>query len=230
VDLNADLGEGSAEDTALLPLITSANVACGFHAGDAVSIIATVRGCADHDVAIGAQVSYNDPAGFGRRPVDISYDDLRADVLTQLELLDGFCRVAGRRIRYVKPHGALYHRVRTDCDQAAAFVDAVIAFDPGLAVLTMPGGAVRALAFAADLRVVTEGFADRGYSPAGDLVPRGEPGALLTDCTAVAAQALRLSAGVDSLCIHSDTPGAAALAQAARDALLADGQSVAAWH
>lgn len=229
VDLNADLGEGSVEEPALLAIITSANVACGFHAGDEASLLETVRGCVAHGVAVGAQVSYDDREGFGRRRVDISYDALRADVLTQLELLAGLCAAAGTTLRYLKPHGALYHRVRVDRQQAEAVIDAMVRFDPRLHLLTMAGGEARSLAERVGVRVVTEGFVDRGYTSDGALIARGQPGALLVEPTLVSTQAVRLAPDVDSLCVHSDTPGAGLLASAARDALVAAGHEVTAW-
>jgi UPF0271 protein len=226
VDLNADLGESYGQwvlgdDAALLPLITSANVACGFHAGDPLTVRRTVELAVEHGVVIGAQVGYPDLVGFGRRRMDLEPAELEADVLYQLAALDGISRVAGARVRYVKPHGALYHRALADEPQAAALVAAVAAYAEDLAVVTMAGSVLAAVAAAAGLRVVVEGFADRGYSAAGRLVPRGQPGDVLTDPDAVASQAVRLvgTGQLQTLCLHGDTPGAVALARAVRAAL-----------
>lgn len=230
IDLNADLGESFGrwqlgDDDALLPLLTSANVACGFHAGDALTLRRTVAGAAKHGVAVGAQVSYRDLAGFGRREMEVEPEELAADVLYQMGALDGLCRTVGTAVRYVKPHGALYHRTLRDPVQAQALVSAVVAYDPSLPLMTMAGGEAERLARAAGLRVVLEGFADRAYDDTGRLVPRTRSGALLTRGEDVAEQAVRLarSGTVETICIHGDTPGAPALAEVARAALEAAG-------
>jgi 5-oxoprolinase (ATP-hydrolysing) subunit A len=246
MDLNADLGEGFGvwrlgDDEALLNVLTSANVACGFHAGDPATMrrvcgLAVARG-----VAIGAQVGYRDLAGFGRRRIEYDADELRDDVLYQLAALDGFARVAGDRVRYVKPHGALYHAAATDEAQAGAVVEAVRAYDPALPVLGLPHSALLRLASEAGLRAVPEGFADRGYLPSGGLVPRDRAGALVTDPETVAQRAVRMAVRgtvlavdgsevmctVESLCVHGDTPGAVELARAVRDALTTAGVPLA---
>src|SRR4051812_3365676 len=198
IDLNADVAESFGrwrlgDDHALLPLLTSANVAYGFHAGDARTIRSTVASCAELGVVVGAQVSYRDLAGFGRRAMEVDPEDLEADVLYQVAAVDGLARTVGVRARYVKPHGALYHRVLDDDQQAAALVAAVRAWDPSASVLTQTGGRLAALAADAGLRVVAEAFADRGYGESGRLLPRSAPGALLTDPAAAAAQAVRLA-------------------------------------
>jgi 5-oxoprolinase (ATP-hydrolysing) subunit A len=236
IDLNADVGESFGrwrlgDDDALLPWITSANVACGFHAGDARTIRMTVERCAEHGVVIGAQVSYRDLAGFGRRAMDIEPADLEADVLYQVAAVDGLARVAGAGVRYLKPHGALYHRTLVDEEQAAAVVAAVVAWDPAMPVMTMEGGALAQRAEVAGLRVVREGFADRVYGADGRLVPRTQPGALLAGAAQAADQAARLAASgrYESLCVHGDTPGAAAIAEAVRHRLARDGVTVAAF-
>jgi UPF0271 protein len=233
IDLNADVAESFGrwrlgDDAALLPHITSANVACGFHAGDARTIRETVDRCAELGVVVGAQVSYRDLAGFGRRAMDVEPADLAADVLYQLAALDGLARVAGTRTRYVKAHGALYHRLLDDDEQADAVVSAVVAWDAQACVLTQPGELARR-ARAAGLTVVLEAFVDRAYRPDGRLVPRTSPGALLTDPPDAVHQALELAAtgGFGSLCVHGDTPGAPALARAVRTALAAAGHEVA---
>jgi UPF0271 protein len=226
VDLNADVGESYGrwqlgDDAALLPLLTSANVACGFHAGDPLTLRRTVALAAEHGVSVGAQVSYPDLGGFGRRAMDLAPDELEADVLYQLGALEGLCRAAGTEVGYLKAHGALYHRTVDDEGQADAVVAALLAHGGGLPVLTTAGSALAVSASAAGVRVVSEGFADRRYDAEGRLVPRTEPGALLTDPHEVADQAVRLAATVDSLCLHGDTPGAPALAEAVRSALAA---------
>jgi 5-oxoprolinase (ATP-hydrolysing) subunit A len=236
IDLNADLAESFGrwrlgDDETLLPLLTSANVACGFHAGDARTIRSTVAACAELGVVIGAQVSYRDLAGFGRRAMDVDPEDLEADVLYQVAAVDGLARTVGVRARYVKPHGALYHRVLDDEGQAAALVAAVHAWDPSASVLTQPGGRLATLAADAGLRVVAEAFADRGYGDDGRLLPRSAPGALLTDPAEAAEQAVGLAATgrFGSLCVHGDTPGAPAIAAAVRSALVDAGIDVTAF-
>ncbi len=201
IDLNADVGEGF-DDFPLLAAITSANVACGFHAGveeiaRPLCAEATARG-----IAIGAHVSYRDRAGFGREEIGTPAGEIGAETREQIELLHEW---SDGRVAYVKPHGALYHRMQRDLDVAEAIASA------GLPVLGLD---------------VTEGFADRGYGADGKLVPRGEPGALL-DADAAIAQAVRLAADVQSICIHGDSPGAAALAVRVRDALAAAGFELA---
>lgn len=240
IDLNADLGESFGawklgDDQAMLPLVTSANVACGFHAGDPSTLLTTVRAARRHGVIVGAQVGYRDLAGFGRRFLDVAPADLTADVLYQLGALDGLCRSVGSAVRYLKPHGALYHAVTTHEGQAAAVVAAVLAYDPTLPILGPPGSRLLALAGQAGLRTVAEAFADRGYTADGGLVPRGSPGAVLGDPAAVAARVLGLlTRGVvvavdgtevplrpESVCLHGDSPGAVQLAAAVRAALTA---------
>jgi 5-oxoprolinase (ATP-hydrolysing) subunit A len=233
MDLNADVAESFGrwrlgDDAALLPLLTSANVACGFHAGDARTIYDTVAACVDLGVVVGAQVSYRDLAGFGRRAMDVDPGDLEADVLYQVAAVDGLARIAGGRARYVKPHGALYHRVLEDAAQAGALVAAVKAWDANASVLTQPGGRLAELAASAGLTVVAEAFADRGYGPGGRLLPRSAAGALLTDPTDAAEQAVKLAGTgrFGSLCVHGDTPGAVAIATAVRTALTAAGHDL----
>lgn len=232
MDLNADVGESFGrwqlgDDAALLPHLTSANVACGFHAGDPLTLRRTCELAVEHGVVIGAQVGYRDLAGFGRRFVDVPPAELEADVLYQLSALDGLARAAGAQVAFLKPHGALYHAVCAHPEQAAAVIAAVRAFG-GLPVLGLAGSPFLRAVDAAGLEGVGEGFADRAYLADGGLVPRSEPGALLTDPAAVAAQAVRLAAseGVRSLCVHGDSPGAPALAAAVREALAAAGVAV----
>jgi UPF0271 protein len=238
MDLNADLGEGFGvwrlgDDAALLDVVTSANVACGFHAGDPTTMRRVCSAAAARGVAIGAQVGYRDLAGFGRRRMDVAAGDLTADVLYQLGALSAFARAAGTEVRYLKPHGALYHAAAEDAAQAGAIAAAVAAFDAELPVLGMPNSELAVATRRAGLRFVAEAFADRAYTAAGRLVPRGAPGAVHSDETAVVAQAVaivrdgRIAAadgsvveiGAASLCLHGDTPGAVALARAVRTAL-----------
>ena len=215
VDLNADCGEGF-DDAGLLAVVSSANVACGGHVGDAESLAPVAAIAAARGVAVGAQVSYVDREGFGRRSMEVDPAVLRAQVLWQAGALDALCRGAGTRVRYVKPHGALYHRVLTGDAQAEAVVGAVRALD--LPLLLMPGSPYPS---------VTEGFADRAYD--GDrLRPRDQPGAVHADPGAAAAQAVELArAGIRSICVHGDSPGAVETATAVRAALEGDGWTVA---
>lgn len=236
IDLNADVGESFGrwqlgDDSAMMPSLTSANVACGFHAGDALTLRRTVNEAAENSVAVGAQVSYRDLAGFGRREMEVEPDELAADVLYQIGALEGLCRTAGTVVRYVKPHGALYHRTLKDPVQAGALVAAVVDYDRSLPIMTMAGGEVETAARTAGLKVVLEGFADRAYDEHGRLVPRTQEGALLTDPSAVAGQAIRLatSGSIHSLCLHGDTPGAPLLARSVRAALEESGFVVRAF-
>jgi UPF0271 protein len=238
MDLNADLGEGfgswpMGDDGALLDVVTSANVACGFHAGDP-SIMRRVTGRAvERGVAIGAHVGYADKAGFGRRFVDIEPAALRDEVVYQIGALDAFARVAGDRVRYVKPHGALYNTIGHHEEQAAAVVGAVVDYDRSLPVLGLPGSAWLRLAADAGLTVVHEAFADRAYTPSGTLVSRREDGSVLHDADEIAARCTAMATGqpiVDieggslkvepaSICVHGDTPGAVGIARRVRSAL-----------
>jgi 5-oxoprolinase (ATP-hydrolysing) subunit A len=238
VDLNSDLGEGFGrwslgDDNALLEIVTSANVACGYHASDA-SIMRRVCASAVHrGVAIGAQVGYRDLPGFGRRFIDIEPQALTDDVIYQIAALDGFARISGDRVRYVKPHGALYNAIVHHEEQAAAVVAAVQAYDAGLPVLGLPGSAWLRLADEAGLTVVPEAFADRAYTPQGTLVSRREPGAVLEDAQAIARRCVAIATGqpitdvaggelhvrAGSICVHGDTAGAVAIARQVRAAL-----------
>jgi UPF0271 protein len=247
LDLNADLGEGFGrwtltDDAALLDVVTSANVACGFHAGDAITMRRVAGLAAERGVAIGAHVGYRDLAGFGRRAIAVPAEELAAEVLYQLGALDACCRAAGTRVRYVKPHGALYNAAVRDPETAAAVIAGVRAFGTPLPVLGLPGSQLEAAARAAGLPAVAEGFADRAYTAEGTLVPRGTPGALLHDAGAIAARVVELAGGsvsaidggavrvaVRSACVHGDSAGAVDAARGARDALLAAGVTVEAF-
>ena len=189
------------DDEALIPLITSANVACGFHGGDPSTLRLTCLHAAANGVAIGAQVSYPDLVGFGRRFLDMSERDLRDAVLYQLGALDAFAQVAGAEVAYVKPHGALYHATIDDEAQADAVVAAAAEYDPSLAVLGFPGSALLAAAERAELEAVPEAFVDRAYLPDGRLVPRTVDGALITDVDAAAEQAVRIATGGEVVAI-----------------------------
>ncbi len=221
IDLNADLGEEVTDDDALLELVTSANVACGYHAGNATIMRSVCDGAARLGVSVGAQVSYADRPNFGRVAHDVSHDVLREQVADQVDTLSQIAAAAGLEVRYLKPHGALYHRVIDDEEQAAA----VLAGSGSLPVLGMPG---RLLDLAAGFGRTTlvEGFPDRGYGADGRLLPRDQPGAVLDDEDRIAANAVRLADSVDSLCVHGDHPGAVAHARACRRALESSGWSL----
>ncbi|HEY1974877.1 MAG TPA: 5-oxoprolinase subunit PxpA [Pseudonocardia sp.] len=241
LDLNADLGEGFGawrlgDDDGLLELVTSANVACGFHAGDPSIMRRVCARAAERSVVIGAQVSYRDLAGFGRRFIDVAPGELADDVLYQIGALEACARAAGTRVGYVKPHGALYNATVRHTGQAGAVVAGARAFGP-LPILGLPGSELLAAAERAGLPPVLEAFADRGYTPEGTLVPRGQPGALLGGVAEVVERAVRLAGageivavdgtvlrvGARSLCLHGDTPGAVRMAAEVRAALEAEG-------
>ena len=224
VDLNADLGEEVTDDAGLLAVVTSANVACGFHAGTSATMRAVCAVAAPRGVVVGAQVSYRDQAGFGRVPRDVEFEVLRDEVAEQVETLELIARAEGTSVRYLKPHGALYHRVTDDPEQAAA----VLAGSGSLPVLGFPGSRLLALAAEAGRAAYVEGFPDRGYRD-GRLVDRGEPGALLEDDTDIARQAVDLAGAVASLCVHGDSPGAVAHAIAVRRALEGAGYRLASF-
>ncbi|MDP9826422.1 LamB/YcsF family protein [Kineosporia succinea] len=248
IDLNADLGESFGrwtlgDDAALIEVISSANVACGFHAGDPSVLRRSCELAADAGVAIGAQVAYRDLAGFGRRFIDVAPGELRDDVLYQLGALEAFARVAGSRVGYLKPHGALYHAVVANEGQAEALVDAVRTYDPTLAVLGLPGSLLLKHAAAVGLRAVPEAFADRQYTADGGLLDRSRPGAVLTDPARIADQVRRLVSGegvvaddgtvvavaAESICVHGDTPGAVEIARTVRSRITASGGSIQAF-
>jgi 5-oxoprolinase (ATP-hydrolysing) subunit A len=238
IDLNSDVGESFGrwrlgDDEGVLAAVTSANVACGFHAGDPRTLRDTCAMAVAEGVVIGAQVGYRDLAGFGRRFIDVDPVDLADDVVYQIGALEALARVAGGGVRYVKPHGALYNAIVHHEAQARAVVDAVRAYDATLPVVGLPGSVFLAEAERAGLRTVREAFADRAYTPEATLVPRSQDGALLHDPDEVAARVLRLategvvtavdgsSVAVDaeSVCVHGDSPGAVAMARAVATAL-----------
>ena len=222
VDLNADLGEEVTDDQALLRLVTSANVACGFHAGTRETMRVVCATAAQIGVRIGAQVSYDDRENFGRRPMDVPAAVLADQVAEQVSVLDDLARAEGTRVTYVKPHGALYHRVADDDEQARA----VLVGSGTLPVLGLPGARILRLAADAGRPVFTEGFPDRGQveTEAGvRLVPRGQPGAVLEEPEEIASRAVDLAGAVDSVCVHGDGATAVAAARAVRAALEAAG-------
>jgi UPF0271 protein len=245
LDLNSDLGEGFGiwqlgDDMALLDLVSSANVACGFHGGDPTIMRRVCRRAAERGVAIGAHVGYRDLNGFGRQSIEVHSDRLTDEIIYQIGALDGFTRITGTRVSYVKPHGALYNRIVHDPVQAGAVVDAVRAFDSSLPILGLPGSQVLTLAAAAGLPTVTEAFADRAYLPDGRLAPRGTPGAVITDAAEVVRRCVEMATtgsveAVDgsavavharSLCVHGDTPGAVELADKIRTGLTGAGVTI----
>jgi UPF0271 protein len=239
IDLNADLGEGGAEDDDLLEVVTSASVACGFHAGSEETMRMACLAAVGRGVAIGAHVSYRDRAGFGRREIAVDARALEADVAEQIRALEACARAAGGRVLYVKPHGALYERARIDGERAAAIVSAIDATDMRLAVLGFPGSQLLAHALEAGLEVIAEAFADRAYRADGSLVARSEAGAVLDEESAlsqalsIARDGFVLSSGGDrvpvearSICVHGDTPGAARVARRLRAELETDGIDV----
>ncbi|UXU74407.1 MULTISPECIES: LamB/YcsF family protein [unclassified Paracoccus (in: a-proteobacteria)] len=248
IDLNSDLGEGygawrMGDDAAMLEIVSSANIACGFHAGDPLTIRQTVVQAAARSVAIGAHVSYPDRVGFGRRPMDVSPAELTADVIYQIGALQGIARAAGTRVSYVKPHGALYNTIAHDPRQADAVIAAIREIDPALALMGLAGSPILSRAADAGLDTVAEAFADRAYAPDGQLVSRRERGAVLHDPDAVAARMLRLASdGVidaidgtrlhlraDSICVHGDSPGAVGMARRIREVLVAGGVGISAF-
>lgn len=248
IDLNSDLGEGFGawslgDDAAMLDIVTSANIACGFHAGGPAVMVDTCRAAVDRGVTIGAHVSYPDLVGFGRRAMAIDADDLYADVLYQLGALAATATAAQSAVRYVKPHGALYNAIVHDRSQAEAVVRAVWDFDRSLAILGLPESAVLVEAQRVGLACVAESFADRAYQPNGSLVSRREPGAVLTDAALIAERVLRMvhtsrvtavdgstiEIAAQSVCVHGDTPGAVAVARAIRSTLEGAGVAVASF-
>ncbi|WP_296663089.1 5-oxoprolinase subunit PxpA [Paraburkholderia sp.] len=233
IDLNADLGEGCGSDEALLDLVSSANIACGWHAGSAHAMRECVRWAVEKGVSIGAHPGFNDPENFGRKEMDLPVTELYAGVLYQLGALSAIAQAEGGRIAHVKPHGALYNQAAHDARIADTIVSAVHDFDPTVAVFALAGSALAAAARAAGLVAVEEVFADRGYRADGSLVPRGEPGALLDDEDAVLARTLamileqRVQAvdgtwvplNAQTVCLHGDGPHALAFARRIRAAL-----------
>lgn len=245
IDLNSDLGESlgawrMGDDDAMLGIVSSANVACGFHAGDPAGILRTLRRAAECGVSVGAHVAYPDLAGFGRRNMDVASADLQADVVYQIGALQGLAAVAGTVVRYVKPHGALYNTIAHDERQARDVIAAIQAIDPSLVLVGLAGSPLIGWARASGLRTVAEAFADRAYMPDGALVSRREKGAVLHDAHEVAERMLRLvTEGVvtaidgstvalqaDSVCVHGDSPGAVEMARQVRELLERSGVKI----
>jgi UPF0271 protein len=227
----------------MLDIVTSANLACGFHAGNPAGLARTSRAAAERGVRIGAQVSYLDLAGFGRRFIDVAPAELTAEVIYQIGALQALARAAGSDVGYVKPHGALYNTIVTHREQARAVAEAVYAVDPGLPVLNLAGSAFFEEAHRLGLRTVAEAFADRAYRPDGTLVSRREEGAVLRDPEQIAERVARMvqrgqvlavdgstiDVRVESVCVHGDSPGAVQIATAVRERLLRDGINLAAF-
>lgn len=248
MDLNSDLGESlgawpMGDDAAMLEIVSSANVACGFHAGDPAGILQTLRAAAARGVVVGAHVAYPDLKGFGRRNMDVASADLVADVIYQIGALQGLAAAAGTCVRYVKPHGALYNTIAHDARQAHDVIAAIRAVNPQLALVALAGSPLVQWARDAGLRVVSEAFADRAYTPQGVLVSRREKGAVLHDPEQIAQRMLRLAQeGVieavdgsvvridaDSICVHGDSPDAVAIARQLRARLEAEGIAIASF-
>ena len=238
IDLNSDLGEsyGSwsmGNDEQILPIVSSANIACGFHAGDPKNILQTLKQAAQLKVSVGAHVSYPDLVGFGRRNMDVAYDELYADVLYQISALQGLAQVAGTSVRYVKPHGALYNTIATNLVQAKAVIDAILAYDSSLVLVALAGSPLIEFARKQGLRVVSEAFADRAYHRDGTLVSRRQEGAVLHDVEMIAERVLDMikKKGVmsiegeftplkaDTICLHGDSLGALQMAKVIRQTL-----------
>src|SRR5215218_9413679 len=245
IDLNSDLGESFGAyrigyDDQLFPMLSSANVACGFHGGDPRTLERTVAACKAHGIAVGAHPGFPDLVGFGRRPIQSSPDEVRTDTLYQLGALDAFCRAAGVRMQHVKPHGALSNATMKDEALAGAIAAAIASYDPTLLLFAMPGSALLAAGEVAGLRIAREAFADRAYNADGSLVNRRLPGAMITDPEEAARRMVRLvTEGVlttidgqdlalraDTICTHSDTPGAVEIVQAVRRGLEVAGIAV----
>lgn len=248
IDLNADLGEGFGvwrlgDDDAMLGIVTSANVACGFHAGDPAGVLRVCRLAAERGVRIGAQVSYRDLAGFGRRFIDVTAEDLFADVVYQIGALQAIAQACGSAVVYVKPHGALYNTIVTNREQATAVAEAVGVVNKSLPVLGMAGSVFFEEAARVGLRTVAEAFADRAYQPDGRLVSRREPGAVLDDPTTIGQRVVsmvttgevtaidgsQVALTVESVCVHGDSPGAVQIAAAVRDQLTSAGTEIKAF-
>lgn len=237
IDLNADLGETTggnpvSDDAAMVSIVSSANVACGFHAGDPHAIAQTVAAAQRNDVKIGAHVGYNDIAGFGRRFIDYAPAELADETLYQIGALDALCRARDTSVSYVKPHGALYNTIVHHEEQARAVIDGIAAFGD-LPVMLLPGAYAAEYAKSRGLRVIQEVFADRAYNPDGTLVSRRQEGAVLHDASVIADRVLRmatsgeieaidgsiLSIDAESVCVHGDSPGAVEMARTIRERL-----------
>ncbi|WP_315928330.1 5-oxoprolinase subunit PxpA [Mesorhizobium sp. SP-1A] len=248
IDLNSDLGESfgpwpMGDDVSMLEIVTSANIACGFHAGDPAGILTVLKEAARRGVSVGAHVGYRDLVGFGRRNMDPSSAELVGDTIYQIGALQGLARAAGTTVRYVKPHGALYNTIAHDARQAADVIAGIKAIDPSLILMALAGAPIVEQARAAGLAVVCEAFADRAYNADGSLVSRRLPGSVIHDPEVVAERMLRMvtegkiatTDGVEipleaqSICIHGDNPAAVALARALREKLAKRGVELKAF-
>ena len=248
IDLNSDLGESfgqwrMGDDAAMLDIVTSANVACGFHAGDPAGILRTLKAAKAKGVTIGAHVAYPDLVGFGRRNMDVASDELTADVIYQIGALQALAHVAGTQVRYVKPHGALYNTIAHDKRQALAVIEAIRTVDPNLVLVALAGSSLIELARNEGLTCIAEAFADRAYTPQGTLVSRRAAGAVLHDAEQVAQRMLRLVESgtveaidgsitrieAESICVHGDSPGAIQMAREVRQLLEQSGVSLQAF-
>lgn len=248
IDLNSDLGESlggwrMGDDAAMLDIVSSANVACGFHAGDPAGILETLKAARARGAIVSAHVSYPDLVGFGRRNMDVASADLVAGVIYQIGALQGLARVAGTEVRYVKPHGALYNTIAHDRRQATDVITAMRAIDPSLVLVALAGSPLIDWARDAGLTVVAEAFADRGYTPEGTLVSRRDPGAVLHDVDQIAARMLMLvregvveavdgspvRIAADSICVHGDSPGAVAIARHLRERFEQEGVRISSF-
>ncbi|HVR51915.1 MAG TPA: 5-oxoprolinase subunit PxpA [Pseudorhodoferax sp.] len=248
IDLNSDLGESlggwrMGDDAAMLDIVSSANVACGFHAGDPAGILETLKAARARGAIVGAHVSYPDLVGFGRRNMDVASADLVAGIIYQIGALQGLARVAGTEVRYVKPHGALYNTIAHDRRQATDVITAMRAIDPSLVLVALAGSPLIDWARDAGLTVVAEAFADRGYTPEGTLVSRRDPGAVLHDVDQIAARMLMLvregvveavdgspvRIAADSICVHGDSPGAVAIARHLRERFEQEGVRISSF-
>lgn len=248
MDLNSDLGESfgawsMGDDAAMLDIVSSANVACGFHAGDAAGILSTLKAAKARGVVVGAHVAYRDLAGFGRRNMDVASSDLVADVIYQIGALQGLAQAAGTAVKYVKPHGALYNTIAHDRRQATDVINGILAIDSSLVLMALAGSPLIGWARDAGLSVVAEAFADRAYTPSGALVSRREAGAVLHDEALIAQRMLTLvregvieavdgsmvRVDADSICVHGDSPGAVAIARKIRQRFESEGVQIASF-
>jgi UPF0271 protein len=242
IDLNSDLGESfgpwpMGDDVSMLSLVTSANIACGFHAGDPAGILSVLKEAAKRGVSVGAHIGYRDLVGFGRRNMEPTSAELLADTIYQIGALQGLAKAAGTTVRYVKPHGALYNTIAHDARQAADVIEGIRAVDPSLRLMALAGARIVNQARAAGLTVVCEAFADRAYNADGSLVSRRLPGSVIHDPQAIAERMLRMviegritaidgteiALEAQSICIHGDTPAAVAVARTLRDTLVSRG-------
>lgn len=238
VDLNCDLGEGFGrydlgEDAAMMALITSANIACGFHAGDPSVMARTVALAKRHNVLVGAHPGYPDLQGFGRRSMGLTPQEIAYDICYQIGALEAFARLAEVSLVHVKPHGALYNLASQDPTAANAIAQAVFSYDPELILVGLAGSELIRASQAVGLQIANEGFPDRVYLPDGQLMPRSQIGAVIEDSKAVAENALRLveegvvvdgeKIQIDTLCLHGDNPKAVENARAVRSALEDEG-------